>query len=100
MDIMEALAMAGGPTENANLKKVKLVTKDGNYAQSLQFDLRQYVETGTPARYIVRKEDAIYVPAKSRFFQEALGYAAGVAGVVTSILLIWDRFDDDNNRTN
>ncbi|MBD3333238.1 hypothetical protein GF356_10345 [candidate division GN15 bacterium] len=100
MDIMEALAMAGGPTENANLKKVKLVTKDGNYAQSLQFDLRHYVETGTPARYIVRKEDAIYVPAKSRFFQEALGYAAGVAGVVTSILLIWDRFDDDNNRTN
>lgn len=97
MDIMEALAMAGGPTENANLGKVKLVRKDGFYGQSLQFDLKHYAETGTPARYIVRKEDAIYVPSKSRFFQEALGYAAGVAGVVTSILFIWDRLDDDNN---
>jgi protein involved in polysaccharide export with SLBB domain len=98
MDIMEALAMAGGPTENAKLNGVKLVTKDGFYAQALEFDLRHYVETGTPARYVVRKEDAIYVPSKSRFFQEALGYAAGVAGVVTSILFIWDRLDRDTDR--
>ena len=55
-DILEALALAGGHTENVDLKKVKIITKDGYYGQTLQFDLKRYSETGTLPRYIMRRE--------------------------------------------
>ncbi len=55
-DILEALALAGGYTEDADLKKVKIITKDGYYGQTLQFNLKRYSETGTLPRYIMGRE--------------------------------------------
>lgn len=55
-DIFEALALAGGHTENADLKKVRIITKDGYYGQTLQFNLKRCSETGTLLRYIMGRE--------------------------------------------
>jgi len=55
-DILEALVLAGSHTENADLKKVKIITKDGYYGQTLQFNLKRYSETGTLPRYIMGRE--------------------------------------------
>ncbi len=91
-DILEALALAGGPTNNADLKKVKVITKDGYYAQAMQFNLKKYSETGALARYVMRKEDTFVIPERGHgFLGFNLGTAATLIGIVSSVILINDR---------
>ncbi|MBI5266210.1 MAG: polysaccharide export protein [candidate division Zixibacteria bacterium] len=98
-DLLDLLALAGGPTPTADLKKSKLITKDGYYAQTLQVNLDEYAKTGRPARYIVRKEDTFVVPVRSAgFLGGSLGTVAAVAGTATTIFLLIDRFTNNDNR--
>lgn len=92
LDIMEALALAGGPTDNADLKKVQLVIKDGNFAQAIMLDLDKYTRTGKPQRYMMQREDLFYVPPRrDGFFSGGLGNVAAALGMVSTIVLIADR---------
>jgi polysaccharide biosynthesis/export protein len=89
-DIMELLALAGGPQATADLKKLRVVSRDGNYAQTLQFNLDKYSKTGRPARYILRKEDALVVPDKGSGFlgSGAFTTITATVGVITSMILV------------
>ncbi len=93
VDVMEVLAKCGGPTEGADLSKIKVVTKDGYYAQTLEFNLERYSETGALTRYVLRREDALVVPYARRggIFGVDWSTLATIAGVATSVILIWDR---------
>jgi polysaccharide export outer membrane protein len=83
IDIMEALAMAGGPTSDADLRKVQLLIKDDNFAQSVRLNLEAYSQTGRPARYILQKEDMVVVPPRRPGF---LGSTVGqIATLVTAL---------------
>ncbi len=97
VDILEAVALAGGPAGNANLKKVRVVTKDGRFAQTMHVNLKEYAEKGIPARYMVRKEDIIYLPEKGTFLQTFLGTAATAAGLITAAILIYDQVSGNKN---
>jgi polysaccharide export outer membrane protein len=99
VDIYEAIALAGGPTEMADLKKVSVLTKDGYYAQSLAMDLEQFAKRGSPARYIIRPEDHIVVPfRRSGFLSSTLGATATLLGIAASALIIYEgtRSDDED----
>jgi polysaccharide biosynthesis/export protein len=99
-DITDVLSLAGGPTAAADLRKVKILTKDGAYAQSYQVDLERYSASGKPARYVLRKEDTFIVPERHEgFFGTGLnvGTVAAVVGVVTSVYLLVDRLNQNNN---
>jgi len=99
LDILDALALAGGPSPNADLKKVKVITKDGYYAQSLQMNLEKYSETGAMPRYLMHREDSFLIPEKKRgFLGVGLGGAAAVVGLVSSAILIYTQLSNDNNR--
>ncbi len=97
VDILEAIALAGGPTADANLEKVKVITKDGFYAQTYHLNLEKYYESGIPARYTIRKEDAIIIPhrSSSTFLGVNWMTLGTVAGVITSSLLIYDQLNSD-----
>lgn len=91
LDIMEALALAGGHTVDADLKHAQIVSKDGYYGQSIQFDLEKYAATGTPARYIMHKEDVCVVPfRKQGFVSRNLGTFVTILGAVTSAVLLYE----------
>lgn len=97
IDIMEALAMAGGPTDVADIKHTHLVLKDGNYAQTVQFDLDKYVNEGLPARYIMQKEDLVIVPAnRPGFFDTRLGQIATLVTSLSTVYLLYDRITSGN----
>ncbi len=99
IDVLEAIALAGGPAPNANLKKAKIVSKDGYYAQAMQLNLDKYTKSGTPSRYVLRKEDTIVLPEKSAgFLGVGLGTSIAVIGAVTSIILVIDRLSSNNNQ--
>lgn len=92
VDVLEALALAGGPTDNADLGKTQLVIKDGYFAQTVRLDLEKYASTGKPQRYLMQKEDMFIVPARrAGFFGGGIGTVAAALGTISTILLIADR---------
>jgi len=90
IDMLEVLALAGGPSESADLKRAHLVSKDGDFAKTITIDLEKYTATGQPMRYIVQKEDAIIIPRQKGGILN-LRSAATIVGVIGSIALIYDR---------
>ncbi len=98
MDILELLSLAGGPTENADLKKAKIITKDGFYSQTLRFDLEKQFNQNLPARYTVRREDTFVIPPKGTgFLGLTLTNASIVLGTITSIVILLDRLSGNGN---
>ncbi len=96
VDVMEALALAGGPIMEADLKKATIVTKDGFYAQTIQIDLDKYSKEGIPSRYVMKKEDTFIVPyRRSGFLGIGLGTAATVMGIITSGIIIYNLASDN-----
>ena len=65
IDILDAIALVGGPADNADMRKVKVVSKDGYGTQLVMLDLTRYGKRGIPGRYFLRPEDNIIVPVKS-----------------------------------
>jgi polysaccharide export outer membrane protein len=96
VDVFEAIALAGGPTELADLKRTQLIIKDGNYAQSVNINLEKYMKTGQPARYIMKKEDMIIIPPRHPgFFETRLGQIAGLLTAISTAYLLADRIQGD-----
>ncbi|MFH1687180.1 MAG: SLBB domain-containing protein [bacterium] len=101
IDVYEAIALAGGPTDAAKLEEVKVISKDGAYAQAYQIDLKKYSTTGTPARYILSKEDQVVVPVRRNgFWGGTVGTAATVIGVVTSAVLLYQNLKPQDQQAN
>ncbi len=97
VDVLEAVALAGGPTDAADLKHAHLVLKDGNYAETVKFDLDKYVSEGRPARYIMQKEDLVIVPAvRPGFLDTRLGQIATLMTALSTAYLLYDRIQTRN----
>jgi polysaccharide export outer membrane protein len=95
IDVLEAIAIAAGPAANADLKNTRIITKDSRYGQSVHIDLEEYTSSGHPVRYVLSKEDMVYVPARGGgFFRGTLPVLGATAGVVTTVLLLLDRIND------
>ena len=92
-DLLDAIALAGGPSEFADLKNVRVVTKDGRYAQILKVNLKKYQETGRPGRYFLRPEDTIVLSRRGRGFLgiDSMAGWIGMLGGIGSLILIADR---------
>ncbi len=100
IDILDALALAGGPTETADLSRARIISKDGIYAQTIQIDLEKYSVTGNVPRYFLKKEDTFLLPNdRGGFIGRNIGTIGAVAGVITSGLLIYLQFERNNTTT-
>lgn len=96
IDVLEAVALAGGPTEEADIRKARVVCKDGFYGQTMEIDLDHYSRFGAPSRYVLSKEDVVVVPHKSGFFEGFnVTTLATVLGVVTTTILLYDQITED-----
>jgi polysaccharide export outer membrane protein len=92
-DLLDGIALAGGPSEFADLRKVTVISKDGLKTQTLKVNLKRYQESGRPGRYFLRPEDTIILQRASRGFlgiESITGWVAVIAGI-GSVVLIADR---------
>ncbi|NOY59709.1 MAG: hypothetical protein GXO75_12395, partial [Calditrichaeota bacterium] len=71
MDLLDALVLAGGPTENADLKKVKLIFRGHRQAELAIVNMDKYLNGAVPVPLILHPGDAIYVPQKRKFLPSA-----------------------------
>jgi protein involved in polysaccharide export with SLBB domain len=97
-DVLEAVALAGGPTNEADLRKARIVLKDGYYGQTMTVDLDKYSRNGRPARYILGKEDVVVLPHKGGFLSGFnIGTLATIVGVISTSVLLYDSLNDNGN---
>jgi len=66
LDVLEGLVLAGGPTGEANLKKVKVVVKSSTTSQVYTLNMEEYTKQGAPARFILHPEDTIIIGGKKK----------------------------------
>ena len=97
-DLLEAISMAGGPTIEANLEKVMVITKDGLYAQTLLFDMNKYIEGSSIARYVMKREDSFVIARKKTGGFLGIGVAglASIAGLVTTAIILIDQLGQND----
>ena len=89
-DLTDGIALAGGPSENANLRNVRVISKDGRKTQTMKIDLKKYQENGAPGRYFLRPEDTIILSRRSPGFMginSLSGWVAILGGVATVVLV-------------
>ncbi len=97
LDLLDAIALAGGTTELADLEKVRVVSKQGRHAQVLRVDLDKYSKTGAPARYLIQPEDNIIVGRRSRGFLGISSFAdvVTILGALSTGVFIYTTLDGE-----
>jgi protein involved in polysaccharide export with SLBB domain len=93
MDILDGISMAGGASDNADLTKVTVISKDGLQTQIMKINMERFTETGRPGRYMIRPEDTIILSRKSRGFlgMGSIGDWVAAIGAISTIIFIYDR---------
>jgi len=91
MDLLDALVIAGGPTEAANLKQVKLFFRGRQQAEMALIDMDRYMRRSIPLPLLLHPGDAVYVPRRrgiSSLFGETVRYLlTSTAAVIVSGLI-------------
>jgi len=89
IDILDAIALAGGPTPDANLKKAKIITKAGIGTQIKRINLRRYTDEAISGRVFIRPEDVIILPRRSGGLLglRVTEWVAVIGGISTFILM-------------
>ena len=71
MNLLDALVLAGGPTENADLKKVKLIFRGHRQAELAIVNMEKYLNGAVPVPLVLHPGDAVYVPKKGKYLPSA-----------------------------
>jgi polysaccharide export outer membrane protein len=68
IDVLDAIAIAGGFTQDADLENVRVIMKGSRYSNVVRLNLKDYIEKGSPPRLMLHAEDTIVVPPKEPAF--------------------------------
>ncbi|MCD6163583.1 MAG: polysaccharide biosynthesis/export family protein [candidate division Zixibacteria bacterium] len=102
IELVDAIAAAGGTTPEADIKNVRVVLKDVRYSSVLNFDLHKYTESGRPMRYRLHPEDTIIIPFRQEdtFWSRLpeIVVPAVVSAIVTTVAttILVNALADDN----
>lgn len=64
LSLLEAIIIAGGPTPLAKLDEVKIIMKGERYSTVATLNLETYAKQGTPAPFLLKAGDTIFIPEK------------------------------------
>lgn len=90
IDILDAIALAGGPTSDANLGKAKIITKAGLGTQIKRVNLIKYTEEAIAGRVFISPEDVIILPQKrgGLLGLRVTEWVAIIGGISTFVLMV------------
>ena len=67
--VLEAISIAGGPTQDADPQKLELLRKEDGIQRKIVLNIKQLLETGGGSEeYLIRDGDVIYQPRAEFFF--------------------------------
>ncbi len=82
MDLMEAIVLAGGPAEDADLKNVRLYFRGEQQAEQAIINMDKYLSRSYPLPLLVHSGDSIYIPSNRKSLIAVIG------GVLSSLLYV------------
>jgi len=93
LDILDAIGVAGGTSEFADLKNVRIISKIGSGSSVIKVDLKKYQKDGQARRLLIKPEDTVIIGQKGRSILSwgQLRDIAAVAGTVISFIYLIDR---------
>ena len=89
--VLEALAYAGGITDDGKAYRIKLVRKAKPKPKVYLIDLST-IDGLTAGNTVVQANDVIYVEPRPRFFSRAINELAPYISVFTSLILVYTYF--------
>ncbi|MDD7909230.1 SLBB domain-containing protein [Pseudovibrio exalbescens] len=86
MSLFDLVAQAGGPTADADIANIQVVSKDGDWANSQRFDMEAFLERGGSFSEVPRLDagSIILVPDRRTGEQELKGLMVRVMGYVNT----------------
>ncbi len=93
MSLLAAIVMAGGPTPEAKLSEVTVVSQGLPYSRVAKVNLEES-PSGVPSPFLLRPGDTVFVPRKSTFWRGFWGTTRdviGILGTLSGIYLLVDR---------
>lgn len=88
--ILDVIFMAGGPTEEANLKKVKIISLTGQESRDVKIDINELMKATTFTSIpIVVPGDVIYIPKKKINWSRIMGFIRDLTTFATLYYLIY-----------
>ncbi len=93
LDLFDALGAANGPTEFADLKNIRIVSKTGDGTSVVHVNLNEYQSRGQARRLSIKPEDTIIIDAKRHSILSwgAVRDFVTVAGTVISFAYLISR---------
>lgn len=100
IDILDAIVLAGGPTTDARLSEVRVISKANPYSQVTRVDIDKYSKDGYPARIPIKPEDTIVIPRGASTWGAVMSVIGDVLPIVaaTSSTIIAISAYRDRNR--
>lgn len=81
MKIIDAIALAGGPSEKADLDGLQIVRYEGGKATAIKVKANQAIQGKDPSQNVQLKSgDVVYVPNRGVSFLDILGILGGFRG--------------------
>lgn len=87
--VLDVLFMAGGPTDDANLKKIKIGSLSGQGAREIRINFEEMLDSKDLNKIpIVVPGDVVYIPEKKITWRKFAGIARDLAAFATLYLVI------------
>ena len=82
--LLQLVSVAGGPTERANIERVRVV-RDG---RAFNVNLESAFEGSATGRIVLNSNDVVYIPRKRGFTRETLGFALTTVTALLSLITL------------
>jgi protein involved in polysaccharide export with SLBB domain len=82
--LLQLVSVAGGPTERANIERVRVV-RDG---RAFNVDLESAFQGSATGRIVLNSNDVVYIPRKRGFTRETLAFALTTVTAVLSLITL------------
>ncbi len=93
LSLLAAIVMAGGPTPEAKLREVTIISQGIPYSRVAKVNLEEY-PSGVPSPFLLRPGDTVFIPRRSSFWGGFWGTTRdviGILGTLSGIYLLVDR---------
>jgi polysaccharide export outer membrane protein len=93
--LLQVIAQAGGPTELADLGRVRVLVKQGARSAVATVDVEEHARRGHPPDFLLHPGDTVVIPQRGGLLSNVWGGLSQVLGVTSGILGIFyivDRF--------
>lgn len=87
--VLDAIFMAGGPTDDANLQKVKIISQTGQMPREVKIDIKHLLKAKSLANLpIIVPGDVIYIPKRIFTWRKFIGVMRDLSTFATLFYLI------------